>query len=126
MTAQAFAQTAYGANARTLKTPRDIEYDLLARITGRLQNALAATGPAAFPALAAAMHENARLWTAFAVDLADSGNQFPQQLRARLFYLAEFVLQHTPKVLNGTARADALVDVNLAVMRGLRGQRVGA
>ena len=126
MNAHAFAQTGYGANARTLKTPRDIEYDVLARITGQLQNAIAATGPAAFPALATAMHENSRLWTAFAADLADAGNQFPQQLRARIFYLAEFVLQHTPKVLNGSARADALVDINLAVMRGLRGQRVSA
>lgn len=126
MTAHAFAQNAYGANARTIKTPRDIEYDVLARITGQLQKALGDTGPGAFPALAAAMHENTRLWTAFAVDLADAGNQFPQQLRAQLFYLAEFVLQHTPKVLNGSARADALVDINLAVMRGLRGQRAVA
>ena len=126
MNAIAIAQNAYGANARTLKTPRDIEYDVLARITGRLQKALADTGPTAFPALAAAMHENIRLWTAFAIDLADSGNEFPRPLRAQLFYLAEFVLQHTPKVLNGTAKADALVDINLAVMRGLRGQRAKA
>jgi flagellar biosynthesis activator protein FlaF len=126
MTAHAFARSAYGAHAPTIKTPRDIEYDILARITGQLQKAAADTGPAAFPGLAAAMHENCRLWGAFAVDLADAGNQFPQDLRARLYYLAEFVLQHTPKVLAGTARADALVDINLAVMRGLRGQRVAA
>jgi flagellar biosynthesis activator protein FlaF len=126
MTAHALAQTAYGANARTIKTPRDIEYDVLARITGQLQKAVAETGPTAFPALATAMHENTRLWTAFAIDLADAGNGFPQDLRARLFYLAQFVMQHTPKVLNGTAKADALIDINLAVMRGLRGQRAGA
>ncbi len=126
MTAHALAQTTYGATARTIKTPRDIEYDLLARITGQLQKALADTGPTGFPALATAMHENARLWTVFATDLADAGNQFPQQLRAQLFYLAEFVLKHTPKVLSGTAKADALVDINLAVMRGLRGQGAGA
>jgi len=126
MNAHAFAQNAYGSNARTIKTPRDIEYDVLARITGQLQKALADTGPAAFPALAAAMHENCRLWAVFAADLADADNQFPQDLRARLFYLAEFTIQHTPKVLNGSAKADALVDINLAVMRGLRGQRAGA
>jgi flagellar protein FlaF len=126
MTALAQAQTGYGSNARTIRTPRDIEYDVLARITGQLQKALADTGPTGFPALAAAMHENARLWAIFATDLAEAGNQFPQQLRAQLFYLAEFVLKHTPKVLSGGAKADALVDINLAVMRGLRGQRVGA
>lgn len=126
MNAHAFAQSAYGANARTIRTPRDIEYDVLARITGQLQKAAAATGPTAFPTLAAAMHENCRLWTVFAVDLADADNQFPRDLRARLFYLAQFVIQHTPKVLAGTARAEALVDINLAVMRGLRGQGTAA
>lgn len=126
MTALAQAQTGYGSNARTIRTPRDIEYDLLARITGQMQKALSDAGPAAFPALAAALQENSRLWSVFAMDLADPGNQFPQDLRARMFYLAEFTLQHTFKVLNGTAKADALVDINLAVMRGLRGQRVGA
>ncbi len=126
MTALAQAQTGYGSNARTIRTPRDIEYDVLARITGQLQKAIADTGPTGFPNLAAALQENSRLWSVFAMDLADSGNQFPQDLRARMFYLAEFTLQHTFKVLNGTAKADALVDINLAVMRGLRGQRVGA
>ena len=122
MTALALARSGYGTHARTIKTPRDIEYDLLARITGRLQKAVADTGPTGFPTLAAAMHDNRRLWTAFAMDLADAENRFPQQLRAQLFYLAEFVLQHTDKVLAGTARPEALVDINLAVMRGLRGQ----
>lgn len=126
MTALAQAQTGYGSNARTIRTPRDIEYDVLARITGQMQKAIADTGPTGFPALATALNDNARLWTVFATDLSDAGNQFPQDLRARMFYLAEFTLQHTFKVLNGTAKADALVDINLAVMRGLRGQRVGA
>ncbi|WP_209427288.1 flagellar biosynthesis regulator FlaF [Pararhodobacter sp. SW119] len=123
MNAHAFAQNAYGANARTVKTPRDIEYDVLARITGQLQTAIADTSYTGFPALAAAMVENQQLWSTFAVDLADPNNQFPKDLRARLFYLAEFVMQHTRKVLNGTAKADALVELNMAVMRGLRGPR---
>lgn len=120
MNAPAFARSAYGAQIRTIKAPRDIEYDLLASITSKLQSAVADKGATAFPRLAAAMHENRRLWTAFAVDLADEGNQFPQELRARLFYLAQFVTQHTDKVLDGSAAAGVLVDINIAVMRGLR------
>ncbi|HHX91755.1 MAG TPA: flagellar biosynthesis regulator FlhF, partial [Paracoccus sp.] len=69
-----------------------------------------------------AMHDNRRLWSAFATDLADSDNQYPRDLRARLFYLAEFVNQHTEKALSGDAPAGVLVDINLAVMRGLRPQ----
>jgi len=122
MSATAKAQSAYGTTTRTIKSPRDIEYDLMAMITGRLRAAQSDTRPDSFPALAAAMHDNRRLWSAFATDLADSGNQFPKDLRARLFYLAEFVSQHTDKALSGTAPAEVLVDINLAVMRGLRPQ----
>jgi len=122
MSATAKAQSAYGTTTRTIKSPRDIEYELMAAITGRLRAAHNDTSPGAFPALAAAMHDNRQLWSAFALDLADSGNQFPNDLRARLFYLAEFVSQHTDKALSGTAPAEVLVDINLAVMRGLRPQ----
>ncbi|KPQ07023.1 MAG: flagella biosynthesis regulator FlaF [Rhodobacteraceae bacterium HLUCCA12] len=124
MSASANAQSAYGFLARTVKTARDIEYDLMAAITGRLRAAQSDAGPAAFPALVAAMHDNRRLWSAFAMDLADSGNGFPDELRARLFYLAEFVTRHTDKALAGSAPADILIDINLAVMRGLRGTGV--
>ena len=122
MNAHAFASNAYQAHARTLKTPRDIEYAILSRVTAGLQSARDETGPTAFPALAAAVVENNRLWTAFAVDLVHPENRFPQQLRAQLIYLAEFVAQHSDKVLNGTAEADILIDVNLSVMRGLSGK----
>lgn len=122
MSATAKAQSAYGTTTRTIKSPRDIEYELMATITGRLRDAHSDPGPGAFPALAAAMHDNRQLWSAFATDLADSGNQFPKELRARLFYLAEFVSQHTEKALSGNAPAEVLVDINLAVMRGLRPQ----
>lgn len=120
MSVPALAQNVYGSHARTIKTPRDIEYEVLAGITRGMQTASADKGPAGFPALAAAMHENRRLWMAFAVDLADSGNAFPADLRGRLFYLAQFVSQHTDKVLAGEAPAGVLVDINLSVMRGLR------
>lgn len=122
MSATVKAQSAYDTINRIIKSPRDIEYELMASITGRLREAHSDTSPGAFPALAAAMHDNRRLWNAFATDLADGGNLFPKDLRARLFYLAEFVTQHTDKALSGNAPAEVLVDINLAVMRGLRPQ----
>lgn len=122
MNVHAVAQSAYRANIRTLKSARDIEYDVIARITRQLQAAIAQSDPSAFPALAAAIVENNRLWTVFAIDLSDPGNEFPKQLRAQLFYLAEFVMQHSDKVLNGTAAPGVLVDINLSVMRGLSGK----
>lgn len=123
MSVAAHAKTTYAHHAQTLKTPRDIEYDLLARITGRIQAQLPHARGRASADLIAALHDNRRLWTAFAADLAGAGNAFPDELRARLFFLAEFTTRHTDQVLAGAATADVLADINTAVMRGLRGQR---
>jgi len=126
MSVAAHAITTYGLNTRTLKTPRDIEYEVIARITGRLQAQLPHEKGRTSADLIAALNDNRRLWTAFATDLADSGNGFPPDLRGRLFYLAEFTLRHTVLVLSGAAVADPLVDINTSVMRGLRGQQVSS
>ncbi len=124
MSVAAHAQRTYGNQARALKTPRDLEYDLLARITGRIQAQLPHARGRTTPALVEALRDNRGLWIAFATDLAHPDNGFPADLRARLFYLAEFTERHTAQVLAGTATADVLAEINTAVMRGLRGQRV--
>ncbi|MCB1407796.1 MAG: flagellar biosynthesis regulator FlaF [Rhodobacteraceae bacterium] len=126
MSAVAHALSNYGLNTKTLKTPRDIEYDVLARITGRIQAHLPHPLGRTSPQLVLALHDNRRLWTVFAADLASAENAFPNDLKARMFYLAEFTLRHTSKVLAGEATADALAEINTAVMRGLRGQRVAS
>lgn len=115
MNVSAFARSTYGAHARTIKTPRDIEYDVIARITARMRNA------SDFPELVAALDENSRLWTALATDLAHEDNQFPPDLRAKLFSLGQFTLSHSGKVLSGDAGPEVLIDINTAIMRGLRG-----
>ena len=125
MTTSQQARTAYAAATRPIRSPRGIEYDAFAAITARLRTA-AGGDKTRFPALAAALHDNRRLWTILAGDVADAGNQLVQELRARIFYLAEFTLQHTPKVLAGEASADILVQINLAVMSGLRNERAAA
>lgn len=124
MSVAAHAHSTYGLNTKTLKTPRDIEYDVLARITGRIQAQLPHPRGRTSPELVSALNDNRRLWTMFAADLASADNAFPNDLKARLFYLAEFTLRHTSLVLAGTATADALAEINTSVMRGLRGQRV--
>lgn len=54
-----------------------------------------------------------------AADVSDSLNTLPAALRAQLFYLAEFTEIHSRKVINGEASADALIDINTSVLRGL-------
>ncbi|MFC3118687.1 flagellar biosynthesis regulator FlaF [Jhaorihella thermophila] len=62
------------------------------------------------------------MWNIFAADVASHANKLPAELKARLIYLAEFTQVHTRRVLAGEATVDALLDVNTAVMRGLRGE----
>ncbi|MFD1913704.1 flagellar biosynthesis regulator FlaF [Halodurantibacterium flavum] len=122
MYAQHLAKTAYSGRETPTRTLRGIEYDVLARVTQALRGS--GTGAITdFSATAAALHENGRLWRLFLVAVADPQNGLPAQLRASLFYLAEFTAIHTERVLAGRATPEALVDINTAVMRGLRQER---
>lgn len=121
MSALQQASAAYRMQTRTVGTTRSIEYDVLARITRQLQQA-AQAGPGVTGALASALHDNRRLWTIFATEVADRNNPLPRDLRARLLYLADFTQQHSSKVLLHGAPLDPLIDVNTSVMRGLAGQ----
>ena len=55
-------------------------------------------------------------------DVADAANGLPKELRAQIFYLAEFTNQHSTLVLRGEGDVDVLVEINTAIMRGLRSQ----
>jgi flagellar protein FlaF len=99
---------------------RSVEYDLLAQITLRLRTAWASRD-SDFPALVRAVSDNVLLWSTLASDVALPGNGLPAALRARLFYLYEFTAQHSRSVLDGKASVEVLADINMAVMRGLRG-----
>lgn len=125
MNATQQAQTAYGTNAHTIGTPRGTEYEAFALITGRLKTS-AAAGPSRFNDLAGALHDNRRLWTILASDVADNDNGLPRDLRARIVYLAEFTRIHSGKVLSGKAAADPLIEINTAIMRGLRAGSAGS
>lgn len=117
MNATLLAKTAYSANRPTIRTDRGTEYELIARITRDLRATL--SEPTAFSALARAVHDNRVLWSTLAADVAGEGNALPQELRARLFYLAEFTALHSRKVLAGEADCTALIEINTAIMRGL-------
>lgn len=114
------AKTAYGSSATPVRTYRGTEYALFTRVTRKLHEA-ARRGPAGFVALSKALHENRTMWTTLAADVADDGNQLPDDLRAQLFYLSEFTAAHTRKVLKGEAGVRPLLEINMSVMRGLAG-----
>ena len=120
----------------TLDILRDVEFELqrgetvaivgasrrfLAQITRRLRSAWTSRAED-FPGLVRALADNQQLWSTLASDVALPGNTLPAVLRARLFYLYEFTVQHSRAVLENRGSVEVLADINTAVMRGLRGE----
>ena len=115
------AKATYGQNAARIISNRAAEHEALARISHKLR-ATAARASVDFAAFASALHENVKLWTIFAADVAHSDNHLPIDLRARIIWLSEFVNIETRKLLKGEGDIAVLVEINAAVLMGLRGE----
>lgn len=119
MNANQQAQDAYRNQTQAAKTTRDTEYDAFARVTSRIKSA-ATRGRAGYNELVNALHDNRRLWTILAADVASKSNSLSPDLRARIFYLSEFTQKHSTLVLRKEASVRPLLEINVAIMRGLR------
>ncbi len=119
MNSVALAQSAYSSSNAIAPSERDVEYRAFARITRDLSK-LESDAKGDFASLAKALHENRRLWSILARAVASEDNALPEQLRGQIFYLSEFTQAHSRKVLDGDATVAPLVEINTAVMRGLR------
>ncbi|MEM7546454.1 MAG: flagellar biosynthesis regulator FlaF [Pseudomonadota bacterium] len=115
----ASANTAYGNARSSASSPRQIEYQAFAQVTKEIRLS-ADTVTTDFPRHAEALHRNLRLWTILSSSVIEGSNGLPDTLRARLYHLGEFTRNHTRKVLRGEGDAEALIDINTAIMRGLR------
>tara|TARA_R110000787_G_scaffold18059_6_gene55728 strand:+ start:1932 stop:2288 length:357 start_codon:yes stop_codon:yes gene_type:complete len=111
------AQRAYAPTGAPTRSPRSIEYDVIARVTFRLKSAIMKDK---LPQLLEALHENRKLWRTLAIDVADKDNALPKDLRARIFYLAEFTDHHTNAVIRKKVSAVPLLEINTAILRGLK------
>lgn len=122
MNASSLAQQAYSSVSSSTRTERDIEYRLIAQVSHRMRAAAKNKNPANYSKLISALNDNVKLWTQLAIDVSSSENGLPQELRARIFYLAEFVQQHTQKVMAKEAGIAVLLQINAAVLKGLSGR----
>lgn len=110
------SESAYGSPA--LRSPRDMEYNALSRVTRMLT---LAPRRCIGSDTVKAVSKNIEIWTLFASDLAHDDNQLEDSAKAGLLSLAIFCLKHGHDVLQGKADTDILIDVNISVMKGLRG-----
>ncbi len=121
MNAFAQAQRAYAPTQTSTRTARSVEYEVIARISHRLKRAMQQKD---FPALADALHENNKLWMTLAIDVANPDNLLPEDLRAKIVYLAEFTRQHAQKVMQKRESALPLLEINAAILKGLKQEGV--
>lgn len=119
MNAHAYARQSYASSAQAVKTPRNIEFTILARVTKNLQ-VNARKRKSDFPNFVQALEQNRQLWAIFANDLADSGNQLSPDLKQNLTELADFTHRHTMRVLTQKASVKPLLEINASVLRGLQ------
>jgi len=119
VTATTLALRGYSENAVSTRNGRRAEYEVIARITHQLRNA-AVKSKSDFPSYASALHLNQQLWTALVVDIADKNNPLPDDLKARIIYLSDFTRTHTRKILREKASVMPLLEINMAVLRGLK------
>ena len=61
-----------------------------------------------------------------AADLLSTNNALSEELRGQLLSLAEFARKQGLKAMSGEAEIEPLIDINLTIMRGLRGEEAGA
>ena len=115
------AREGYGRNAVPIKSPRAAEYEAIARISHRLRNA-SRNRKENFVEFVSTLSENSKLWTTLAVDVANTENDLPKELRARLFWLAEFTTEETRRLLKNEGDVGILIEINAAVLQGLNAQ----
>lgn len=113
------AQEIYGSIAQMVKTPKRVEYEVFAKITHKLKET-AVQKKRAYPSFVEALYQNRKLWTLLATDVSDRENGLDQTLRGQILYLAEFTHVYTSRVLNEKLSVRPLLDINSAILRGLK------
>jgi flagellar biosynthesis activator protein FlaF len=103
---------------KAAESPRDAEYRLFAQVTAALLTAHETKQRG--PALIDALDWNRRVWSALSTDCGQPGNGLPLAVRGQIISLGLWVSRYSSDVACGTASMDALIDVNRAIMDGLK------
>ncbi|MEM1386045.1 MAG: flagellar biosynthesis regulator FlaF [Pseudomonadota bacterium] len=111
----------YTENASAVSDPRKTEFAALARITGELEKANK-NKEKNHGYFLNALHKNRMLWTYFARAVADEHNALEKEIRAQLFFLSEYTMHLTAKVISENADPQPLIEINKSLMQGLNGK----
>ena len=114
----------YGAYKNTqvataVQNGRDLEYRLLAQVTGGLMKAR--DGKASLQEKYNWILQNEKVWGVFLADVNDPANALPRQLKGGIASLALWVIKETKYVMSDDdAPLDDLIEINRQIMAGLK------
>ncbi|MFN4183314.1 MAG: flagellar biosynthesis regulator FlaF [Hyphomonas sp.] len=117
---QALAYKAYGQVTQRTATGRALEFAVFEQVTRDLQSVLD-DGGANPGAWGDAIYRNLQLWTIIATDLLSPENALPNETKAGLITLSEFIRRTSLKVLAGSEGLADIIEVNRTIMAGLDG-----
>lgn len=118
------AAQAYGAVAKQIASPRDLEASLLLKAASRLQ-AAHDSWDTQKSVLDDALRFNRKLWTLFLNTVTNSDNPLPTEIRQNIANLGIFVLNQTMSITikPERERLPSLISINREIAAGLRGSR---
>jgi flagellar biosynthesis activator protein FlaF len=116
------AAMAYGAVAKQVLGPRELEADLLLKAASRLQ-AVQDGWETTRPQLNNALLFNRKLWTIFISAITAPEHPMPVSLRQNLANLGLFIFSHTVALQSNPQphKLTSLIKINREVAAGLRG-----
>ena len=115
------ASQTYAEAARITMPPRELEASALLKSAARLQ--ITADNPSStLAAYDAALTHNRRLWTVIAASVNDPASHLPEDLKARVLTLANFIFNHTLAIATAPSPESVacLVRINRELAAGLR------
>lgn len=124
MQTAAMATEGYSQNRSQTKTAKSIEYDAVSKITFLMQSSLTPPG-IPFSRLCEVIGKNRKLWRIFSLEALNPQNPLARETKERILSLASFVDSYSSRVLRREADPTALVEINIAIMRGLKGEGDG-
>jgi flagellar protein FlaF len=116
------AQT-YGAVAKQVVSPRELEADLLLKAASRLQ-AIHDAWDARARELDDALLYNRKLWSIFLTSVTDPDHPLPAAIRQNVANLGLFVMKRTVSMMSNPQREqlDSLISINRELAAGLLGR----
>jgi flagellar protein FlaF len=115
------AAQAYGAVAKQIANPRDLESSLLLKAASKLQ-AIHDNWDAEKPKLYDALLYNRKLWIVFMTSATSQDNPLPPAIRQNIANLGIFIMNQTVSLTEEPRRErlPVLININREIAAGLR------